>query len=72
MVIILDEATSALDNETEAAVMDAVYASSRDVTVVIIAHRLTTLRTCDRVFELNHGKIVRECRYQDLVEPTAR
>lgn len=70
-VIVLDEATSALDNETEAAVMDAIYANSRDVTVLIIAHRLTTLRTCDRVFELNNGKIVRECRYQDLVEPTA-
>jgi ATP-binding cassette, subfamily B, bacterial PglK len=70
-IIVLDEATSALDNETEGAVMDAIYASSRDVTVLIIAHRLTTLRTCDRVFELNNGRIVRECRYQDLVEPTA-
>jgi ABC-type multidrug transport system fused ATPase/permease subunit len=51
--------------------MDAICASSRDVTALIIAHRLTTLRTCDRVFELNNGRIVRECRYQDLVEPIA-
>jgi len=42
--------------------MDAIYASSRDVTALIIAHRLTTLRTCDRVFELNNGRIVRESR----------
>jgi ATP-binding cassette, subfamily B, bacterial PglK len=70
-IIVLDEATSALDNETEGAVMNAIYASSRDVTVLIIAHRLTTLRTCDQVFELNNGRIVRECRYQDIVEPTA-
>jgi ABC-type multidrug transport system fused ATPase/permease subunit len=69
-IIVLDEATSALDNETEAAVMDAIYTKSRDVTVLIIAHRLTTLRTCNLVFELNAGKIVREWRYQDLVEPT--
>lgn len=70
-VIVLDEATSALDNATEAAVMDAVYATSRDVTVLIIAHRLTTLRTCDRIIELDGGRIVRECRYEDLVAPTA-
>jgi ABC-type multidrug transport system fused ATPase/permease subunit len=67
-IVVLDEATSALDNETEAAVMNAVYATSRDVTVLIIAHRLTTLRTCDRIIELDNGKVVRECRYQDLVE----
>jgi ATP-binding cassette, subfamily B, bacterial PglK len=48
-ILVLREATSALDAETEGAVMDAICASSRDVTVLIIAHRLTTLRTCDRV-----------------------
>ena len=69
-MIVLDEATSALDNETEAAVMNAVYATSRDVTVLIIAHRLTTLRTCDRIIELDGGKVVRECRYEDLAMPT--
>lgn len=71
-IIVLDEATSALDNETEAAVMDAIYAISRDVTVLIIAHRLTTLQTCDRIFQLNHGKISRECRFEDIVKPLGK
>ncbi len=66
-LIVLDEATSALDNETEAAVMSAIYSGSRDITVLIIAHRLTTLRACDRIFELCNGKIARECRYEDIV-----
>jgi ABC-type bacteriocin/lantibiotic exporter with double-glycine peptidase domain len=65
-IVVLDEATSALDSETEAAVMNAIYATSRDVTVLIIAHRVTTLRTCDRIVELSDGRIVRECRFQDL------
>ncbi len=70
-IIVLDEATSALDNETEAVVMNAIYSSSRDVTVLIIAHRLTTLRTCDRILELSKGRIVRECLYEDLTESKA-
>lgn len=68
-IIVLDEATSALDNETEAAVMDAIYSISRDVTVLIIAHRLTTLQFCDRIFELSNGKLSRECRFEDIVKP---
>jgi ATP-binding cassette, subfamily B, bacterial PglK len=56
-VIIFDEATSALDNETEAAVMQAVETLGRDITILIIAHRLTTLRNCDRIVELASGGI---------------
>jgi ABC-type multidrug transport system fused ATPase/permease subunit len=56
-VIIFDEATSALDNETEAAVMQAVETLGRDITILIIAHRLTTLRNCDRIVELANGGI---------------
>lgn len=56
-VIILDEATSALDNETETAVMRAVENLGRDITILIIAHRLTTLRNCDRIVELAKGGI---------------
>ena len=51
-VIIFDEATSALDNETEAAVMQAVETLGRDITILIIAHRLTTLKNCDKIVEL--------------------
>lgn len=67
-VIVLDEATSALDSETEAAVMTAIYASKRNVTMFVIAHRLTTLRHCDRIIELCDGKLLRECSYDELMK----
>jgi ATP-binding cassette subfamily B protein len=57
-VMILDEATSALDTRTEKAVIDAVEGLSRDITIVTIAHRLSTLQRCDRVIELNQGVVV--------------
>lgn len=59
-VIVLDEATSALDNRTEEAVMDAVEGLSRDLTIVMIAHRLSTVQRCDRLICLNDGKVVKE------------
>jgi ABC-type bacteriocin/lantibiotic exporter with double-glycine peptidase domain len=58
-VIVFDEATSALDNETEAAVMDAINAIGNDITVLMVAHRLSTLEGCDTVYELSHGKIIK-------------
>ena len=54
-MLVLDEATSALDNDTEAAVMEAVQGLSNDLIVIMIAHRLSTLATCDRVFEIKDG-----------------
>ena len=56
-VLIFDEATSALDNETEQAVMDAIEGLGRDLTILIIAHRLTTLKDCDEVVNLNNNGI---------------
>ncbi|WP_034445957.1 ABC transporter ATP-binding protein [Butyrivibrio sp. AE2032] len=55
-VIVLDEATSALDNETEKAVMDAIYQLSGKKTIIIIAHRLTTIKNCDLIYEIRDGK----------------
>lgn len=55
-LLILDEATSALDNDTEAAVMDAIYRLSGKITMVVIAHRLTTIRNCDIIYRLNEGQ----------------
>ena len=66
-VIIFDEATSALDNETEQAVMQAIEGLSEELTVLIIAHRLTTLRNCTQVVELADGGIRRSGTYQDIV-----
>ncbi len=59
-LLIFDEATSALDNETEAAVMESVNALHGRKTMVIIAHRLTTIQGCDLVYRVEDGRIVRE------------
>ena len=56
-VLILDEATSALDNETEKAVMDAINNLSKDITIILIAHRLNTVKNCDIVFKLEKGEL---------------
>ena len=54
-VLVFDEATSALDNETEQAVMEAIEDLSTDLTILIIAHRHATLKTCTQIIELNHN-----------------
>lgn len=56
-VLVLDEATSALDNDTEKAVMEAIENLSGSKTLIIIAHRLTTIQNCDIVFEVKEGKV---------------
>lgn len=66
-VIVLDEATSSLDNETEEAVMDAIDNLSSDLTILIIAHRITTLKNCSQIVKLNHSGIESICSYSDLL-----
>lgn len=66
-VLVFDEATSALDTVTEQAVMDAIENLDRDLTILIIAHRLTTVRRCDRIIELGHGRLVAEGSYDVLL-----
>ena len=58
-ILILDEATAALDNETETAVMEAIDALQGIKTLIIVAHRLTTIRNCDEIYEIKDGKAVR-------------
>ena len=67
-MIIFDEATSALDNDTEQAVMQAIEGLSKDLTLLIIAHRLTTLKNCTQIVELSGGGIKRTGSYNDLVK----
>jgi ATP-binding cassette, subfamily B, bacterial PglK len=67
-VLILDEATSALDNETEKAVMDSINNLSKDVTIILIAHRLNTLRNCDIIFKLDKGQIVSRGTFDELIK----
>jgi ATP-binding cassette subfamily B protein len=59
-VLVFDEATSALDNATESALMEAIEGLSRDLTIVMIAHRLTTVQRCDRVIELEGGSLLKQ------------
>ncbi len=66
-VIIFDEATSALDGETEYAVMDSINSLRNDLTILIAAHRLTTLRGCTQVVELADGGVKRIGTYQEIV-----
>ena len=65
-VIIFDEATSALDNETEKAVMEAINGLGRDLTILMIAHRLSTVQNCDQIIELGKGKVIRSGTYKQL------
>ena len=57
-ILVLDEATSALDNDTEASVMEAIDNLKGEKTMIIIAHRLTTIKNVDHVFEVADGKVV--------------
>ncbi len=66
-VIIFDEATSALDNETEHAVMQSIETLGQDLTILIIAHRLTTLKECTQIIELGESGIKRIGNYQEII-----
>lgn len=67
-VLVLDEATSALDNLTEKAVMDAVHNLGHRKTIILIAHRLSTVRECDVIFLLEHEKLKASGTFAELVE----
>ncbi len=67
-VLVLDEATSALDNETEQSVMEAIENLDRSLTVLLIAHRLTTVRNCDVIVEVKNGRVNSQLTYNELVE----
>jgi len=56
-ILVLDEATSALDNDTEAKIMEALYEISQDKTLLIIAHRITTLDGCEKVYEIRNNQL---------------
>ena len=66
-VLILDEATNALDNNTEKAVMEAVNKLSKNLTIILIAHRLNTVKNCDKIYKLEKGKVVGEGKYDELI-----
>lgn len=65
-VLILDEATSSLDNQTEKTVMDAVNKLSKDILIILIAHRLNTVKNCDNIFFLEKGKLKKQGTFKEL------
>ena len=65
-ILILDEATAALDNETEEEVMEAIEALQGYKTMIIVAHRLTTIRNCDKIYEIKDGKAVEKDKKEVL------
>lgn len=66
-LLILDEATSALDNLTEQAVMEAVNNLEGDITIIIIAHRLSTVRSCDKIYIMQQGQVIANGTYDELL-----
>lgn len=70
-VLVFDEATSALDDGTEQAVMEAIESLSDELTILIVAHRLSTLNNCDEVFELVNGQIAKGSRSKMTGKPTS-
>lgn len=67
-VLIFDEATSALDNITEGKVMEAVYRLSKEMTIIIIAHRLTSIKKCDAIFHIQNGSVRSSGTYDELLK----
>jgi ABC-type multidrug transport system fused ATPase/permease subunit len=67
-VLILDEATSALDNFTEQVVMEAVNNLGHEITIILIAHRLSTVKDCDQIFLLEKGELKGRGRFEELMQ----
>lgn len=66
-ILVLDEATSALDNETESLVNEAISSLAGTKTLIIIAHRLSTVEHCDHVYWLDRGRVIQSGTYQEVV-----
>lgn len=71
-VLILDEATSALDNLTEKAVMEAVSNLGHDITIILIAHRLSTVRQCGQIYLLERGEVKAQGTFKELTQASER
>ena len=66
-ILILDEATSALDEETEKLIMESITEINKKMTIIIVAHRLKTMKYCDRVIKLRKGKIVFDGKPSEII-----
>ena len=69
-VLVLDEATSALDNETEREIVAEIQELKGEKTMIVIAHRLTTLQHCDRIYRLHQGQVIEVGSYEEVIRGT--
>jgi ABC-type multidrug transport system fused ATPase/permease subunit len=67
-LLIFDEATSALDNQTEHAVMEAVNNIGKNITIILIAHRLNTLKKCDLIYRFEKGQIISQASFEEVIK----
>jgi len=67
-LLILDEATSALDHKIEKKIMDMIYDLSKNTTIIMIVHRLSTKKNCEKIYVLDKGKIINEGTFQELIK----
>jgi len=67
-VLVMDEATSALDNETERAVIEAIESLRGERTIIMVAHRLSTVKACDRLYLFEHGLLIDQGNFAELVQ----
>ena len=67
-VLVLDEATSAMDNLTEKSIMEEINTLRKDTTIIIIAHRLTTIENCEKIFLMDKGKLVKQGTFDELIK----
>jgi ABC-type multidrug transport system fused ATPase/permease subunit len=67
-VLVLDEATSALDNLTEQVVMKSIYNLDQVMSIIIIAHRLNTVKNCDIIFKFDKGKIINQGKFSEVID----
>ena len=67
-VLVMDESTSALDNETEKEIIEEIKMLKGEITLIVIAHRLTTVEHCDRIVQLEHGRVVSQGQPKDVLE----
>ena len=63
----MDEATSALDNQTEKAVMDAINNLNKNITIIVVAHRLNTIKKCDKIYQIEKGELNKEKTYDEFM-----
>ncbi len=68
-LLILDEATSALDNDTENSIINSIEALGKEITVITVAHRITSLKNCNLIVEIKNGKIKKSGSFEEVVAP---